>query len=251
MPSKLITIGQILEMAPGDRQNAAWVNDDFEAVVSDVKIGSGKAPSTAVLTDPHNPGIAIVGNFFGVDPSRFAGKIVHVSGKGIARTEYKGVQQVTMGDKATIQIVGTAGPAPARSAAPAGAASTQGPSAASAIHGATVGMAINQAASILREFPNCSDGREHEYFTGSDFSKDLWTIASDILRVSRVLESGKLATSPKERNEPPEVKAAREAEAQAEAAKAEAARIAKEEAERRAANLPPAGTGDLDEDVPF
>lgn len=242
-----MTIGEILELTPGDRQNTTWVNDDFEAVVSDVKRGQGKAPSTAVLTDPHNPGIAIVGNFFGTDPSRFAGKIVHVSGKGISRTEYKGTQQVTMGDKATIQIVGDAKPGSAGKAGASGAAG----SSSSAIHGATVGMAVNQAAAILREFPPCDQGKEHDYFTGTAFSKDLWTIASDIIRISRVLEAGKIAESPKTRNEDPQDKAKREAEEKATAEKAEADRIAKEEAERKAANQFTPGTGNLDEDVPF
>lgn len=248
--STLITIGQILEMTPGDRQNATWINDEFECVVSDVKRGSGKAPSTAVLTDAHNSGIAILGNFFGTDPSRFAGKVCHFSGKGMTRTEYKGTQQVTIGEKATIQIVGDAKPGSAGKAGGSGASGGAG-SSSSAIHGATVGMAVNQAAAILREFPACANGEEHAYFTGTGFSKDLWTIASDIIRISRVLEGGKLADSPKTRNEDPQDKAKREAEEKAAAEKAEADRKAKEEADRKAANQSAPGTGNLDEDVPF
>lgn len=248
MPSKLITIGEILEMRPGDRQNATWINEDFEAVVSDVKRGSGKAPSTAVLTDPHNSGIAILGNFFGTDPSRFDGKVCHFSGKGMTRTEYKGTQQVTIGEKATIQVVGDARPG---QAAKSNAGGSAGGAGSSVIHGATVGMAINQAASILREFPPCANGEEHAYFTGTAFSKDLWTIASDIVRISRVMEAGKLADSPKTRNEDPQDKAKREAEEKAAAEKAEAERKAKEEAEKRAANQSTGASQNLDEDVPF
>jgi hypothetical protein len=247
MATKLITIGEILEMTPGDRQKATWINDDFEAVVSDVKMGSGKAPNTAVLTDPHNSGIAIVGNFFGVDPSRFAGKVCHFSGKGITRTEYKGTQQVTLGDKATIQVVGNASPSQAPKAGAAGGAAGTG---SSVIHSATVGMAINQAVGILKEHPPVSQETIPDYFQSVQFSKDLWTIASDIVRIARIMEAGKLAEPAKTRNEDPQAKAQREAEEKAAAEKAEAERKAKEEAERKAANQPAAGAN-ADEDVPF
>lgn len=242
MPSKLITIGEILEMVPGDRQNVTWINEDFEAVVSDIKRGSGKAPSTAVLTDPHNSGIAILGNFFGVDPSRFAGKVCHISGKGISRTEYKGTQQVTMGDKATIQIVGDA--KPGQAATPAGAAKSAGiPNA----EGQAIGNAITNACSLIKETLPQNAG---DWLTSPDFSRELWTIASDILRVSRMLNAGKLADPAKVRNEDPEAKAKREAEEKAAAEKAEAERKAKEEAEKKAANQS-TSSGDVDQDVPF
>ncbi len=251
MPTKLITIGEILEMSPGDRQNAVWINDDFECVLSDPKKGQGKAPNTAVLTDPHSSGISILGNFFGTDPSRYAGKVVHISGKGISRTEYKGTQQVTIGDKATIQIVGDAKPgqagkSPAASAGGGGAASN------SVIHGATVGMAMNQACENIRlTMTGLAPEAVDAYYGGTEFSKDLWTQASDIIRIARVLEAGKLADAPKVRNEDPQDKAKREAEEKAAAEKAEAERKAKEEQARKESNQSAPGAGNVDEDVPF
>lgn len=245
MPSKLITIGEILEMSPGDRQNAVWINDDFEAVLSDPKRGQGKAPNTAVLTDPHNSGISILGNFFGTDPSRYANKVVHISGKGISRTEYKGTQQVTIGDKTTIQVVGDAKPsqAPKTGTGPAGSAS-------GAPHGAQVGMAVNNAITILREIHAKGDEQAAmAYFTGLEFSKDLYIVSSDILRIARVLEAGKLADSPKHRADPDAAKKEEEAKRLA-AEKAEAERKAKEEEERKAANQSSGGAA-TDEDVPF
>lgn len=244
----MITIGQILEMTPGDRQNATWINDEFEAVVSDIKRGTGKAPSTAVLTDPHNNGIAIVGNFFGTDPSRFAGKICHFSGKGMTRTEYKGVQQVTIGDKATIQVVGSASPGQAAASGSTGGSSGSAGSS-SVIHGATVGMAINQASECIRSSCTYQDMTEaRAYYTSPAFSKDLWTIASDIVRIARVMEAGKLADSPKHRADPYAKKREEEA-AKAAAEKAEAERKAKEEQARKEANQAP--TGNVDEEIPF
>lgn len=245
MPSKLITIGEILEMSPGDRQNAVWINDDFEAVLSDPKRGQGKAPNTAVLTDPHNSGISILGNFFGVDPAKWANKVVHISGKGISRTEYKGTQQVTIGDKATIQVVGDAKPsqAPKAGTGPTGSASGNP-------HGAQVGMAVNNAITILREIHAKGDEQAAmAYFTGLEFSKDLYIVSSDILRIARVLEAGKLADSPKHRADPDAAK--REEEARK--AKEEEERKKKEEEERKAkeaANQSSGGSVEQD-DVPF
>jgi hypothetical protein len=249
--STLITIGQILEMTPGDRQNATWINDEFEAVVSDVKRGTGKAPSTAVLTDPHNSGIAILGNFFGTEPSRFGGKVCHFSGKGMTRTEYKGTQQVTIGEKATIQIVGDAKPGSAGKAGGSGSSGGAG-SSSSVIHGATVGMAMNQACENIRlTMQGLAPEAVDAYYAGTEFSKDLWTQASDIIRIARVLEAGKLADAPKVRNEDPQDKAKREAEEKAAAEKAEAERKAKEEQAKKEANQSTPGTGNVDEDVPF
>lgn len=63
------------------------------------------------------------------------------------------------------------------------------------IHGATVGMAINNAVHICRDLFK----DDPHAFTGEHFPKSLWLIASDIVRVSQRMESGHLASSPAER----------------------------------------------------
>lgn len=250
MPTQLMTIAQILELSPGSKGNNVWVNGDFEAIVSDAQPAKGKGPATAFLADPHNPSVAILGNFFGTDTARFNGKICHFSGKGITRTEFKGVQQVTLGDKATIQVVGTASPAAAK---PAGQTSAPGhatpPSGNAPVFGATVGMAINQACALLKEKP-----LEPTYLNSPQFSKDLYTLASDIIRIARVLEAGKLAPSAKDRADPEAAARALAEKAlaeQAAAAKAEADRKAKEDQAKKEANQTGTGTDIPDEDVPF
>lgn len=65
------------------------------------------------------------------------------------------------------------------------------------VFGATVGMAINQAVGILKEFDYPLD-----YFLGAEFSRDTYTIASDIIRISERLEAGKLAEPVKNRTAP-------------------------------------------------
>lgn len=260
-----LTVAELLEMSPGDRDDPTWINDDFEAVLSNVKQGRGKAPDKAKLADPHNPRVSITGNFFGGrDLGRYEGQVCHFSGKGMTRTEYKGEQQVTIGDKATVQAVGPA----ASSGAPSGNGGSSTPPAASAprggngtaaggaVHGMTVGMALNNAVRLIT---HSAEPLTQEYLDSPEFSKEVHRIASDLIRVSGFLEAGRLAPSAKERADPEAAK--REAEVRAAAVaeakrKEEEERKAREEAER-ARNRPSAGPegsafppGD-DEDVPF
>lgn len=245
--NQTITVAQLLEMQPGTKEKATWINDDFEAVVSDVK--AGDKMTRAVLSDPHNPRITISATFWSAGIARFDGKLCHFSGKGMTRTEYKGDQQVTIGEKATVQIMGAA-PAGAGSAGgDKGTGAAHGARPASGVNGATVGMAINQAAAMIRETDTFTQGGL-QYLHSPQFSADLYVSASDILRVSRLLESGKLAESAKHRADP----GAKEREEAEKKAKEDAERKAKEEAEarqRREQNLAPSGTGSVDDDVPF
>ena len=90
-------------------------------------------------------------------------------------------------------------PAPAAPAAQRQASAPAG-AAPAAIFGATVGMAINQAIGILKDtHPGAT---LESYYATPDFSRDLHVTASDILRVSAMLEKGKLAHSAKDRNDP-------------------------------------------------
>lgn len=74
--------------------------------------------------------------------------------------------------------------------------------------GVTVGMAINNACSVLK------DGHPPEYYTSPAFSLDVWTIASDIMRVSRMLEADKLADPAKIRHAPRQPQQQRQSPAQ-------------------------------------
>ncbi len=73
------------------------------------------------------------------------------------------------------------------------------------INGQTVGMAINNACNLIAKFgadPSTSSGLARDYLLSPKFSSDLWTIASDIMRVSGMIESGKWADPAKIRNTP-------------------------------------------------
>jgi hypothetical protein len=115
--------------------------------------------------------------------------------------EYKGNLKLTIGDKATLNVVGAAPASAAKPAAQQQKPTTGQRTAPAAtgkrpINGATVGMAINQAIGILRaQFDNEGYG----YFSSPAFSADLHRTASDIIRVSAYLEAGNLADSAKVR----------------------------------------------------
>lgn len=246
------TIYDILQLQPGTKDAPTWVNDEFEASVSGLK--SGPRSTSAVLSDPHNPNVQITAVFWDKrDLSRFNGCVCHFAGQGMKRDEYNGTQQVSMSAKTTVNVVGRATNGGGNPPPPAAGAKGPGPASAApgVIHGATVGMAINQANTIIvagtRDMK--ADDRE-KFFDSPAYSKTLWTIASDIVRVSTLMEKGKLATAPKDRADP------NFANKQKEAAEAEKARLAKEEADRieaekKAAAGQGGAQGNLDEDVPF
>lgn len=254
------TIYDILQLQPGTKESPTWVNDEFEATVSGLK--SGPKSTSAILSDPHNPGVQITAVFWDKrDLSRFNGCVCHFAGQGMKRDEYQGTQQVSMSAKTTVNVVGRAPgnqggqnagsgqpqgqQRPAGNAAPAGAPGV--------LHGATVGMAINQANGIIIAGAKDMKAEDREkFFDSPAYSRMLWTIASDIVRIALLMEKGKLATAPKDRADPEFAKKQKEA-----AEKAEADRKAAEEAEKKRLEAEQRGNnsggaqGNLDEDVPF
>lgn len=66
-----------------------------------------------------------------------------------------------------------------------------------AVPGVTVGMAINNACDLLKETVEPHD--LDAYLNSPRFSQDLWHTASDIIRISRMLEQGKFAAQVKDR----------------------------------------------------
>jgi hypothetical protein len=257
------TIYDILQLQPGTKDSPTWVNDEFEAAVSGLK--SGPKSTSAVLSDPHNPNVQITAVFWDKrDLSRFNGCVCHFAGQGMKRDEYQGTQQVSMSAKTTVNIVGRATNTGGQSAPQGGgqsrpAGSSPAPSSApGVIHGATVGMAINQANGIIISGTSGMNPQEREQFFDSPaYSKTLWTIASDIVRIARVMEAGKLAPAAKDRADPnfaaKQKEAADKAEADRKAAEEAEKKRQEEEAKKAAAQSggSSGSQGNLDEDVPF
>lgn len=102
MNNKSVSLSEILGMSAGSKENPSYINGSFKAVVSDCR--DGDKVSTCRLVDPDNANVSIVGKLWGRNASRYEGMIVLFSGAGMRRGEYKGVPEVSVGDKAKVDI---------------------------------------------------------------------------------------------------------------------------------------------------
>lgn len=66
------------------------------------------------------------------------------------------------------------------------------------VPGITVGMAINNAVNLISKNAEFQD-EYHNYLKSPEFSRDVYEIASDIIRISRMLEAGNTAPPVKDR----------------------------------------------------
>jgi hypothetical protein len=212
----MLTVAQVLELAPGDQENATWVNPGFTAVVDSIeRIEKGKLRWNCVFVDESSPEIAIHSTLF-TAPKFSEGDRIEMSGKGLRRTEYKGTQQVTPGRDTMVHVLSGAAPktgaqvvrhqAPTDThpdlepaTPPAGTrtqASTPEERAEAAgarppVFGATVGMAINQANEIMRHIYD--PDQLADLIEKPLYSAHLHHLSSDIIRVAQMLEKGQLA----------------------------------------------------------
>lgn len=99
--NKTTTITEIIAMPAGPD---SWINGSFKAIVTETKDPQGKTPGKAVLVDPDNPQAKISASMFGVYPARWEGMICSFSKAGMKRIEYKGNAQISIGEKARIDV---------------------------------------------------------------------------------------------------------------------------------------------------
>lgn len=193
------TIGAILEMTPGDKDNPAWVNGEFAATVTDLatrQTKTGQTMFTGTLADA-DTGAQIAFSCFGRKVFPPAGSEVLIGGQGISLGEYNGNPQLTFGQKATINKTG-GNPAPMGQKPPPRAntpPARQNGSAGQggAYVGEAVGHAISNAALDLRELSNNPD---HDILADHDaVGKWVWQRASVYLRVADALKAGKLCAA--------------------------------------------------------
>lgn len=119
-------------------------------------------------------------------PKFSSGDVIRLGGKGIKRGDYNGKAQLSTGKETTIEVSsGKAKIAAAVHGAQAEHANQ------SMIAGATVGLSIKSALELH------SQGMGHEQMKSALASSAWWEgiyhTASDIVRISRLLEAGKLA----------------------------------------------------------
>lgn len=246
-------------------ESGEWVNGSFEAVVRNASPRQGNKPSKATLVDPKNPRMMVKAALFKGSFGAYENQLIRFGGKGTKAKLYNGDVELSFSDKCTMDSLGKAPdeagsePEPQREPSrhddrrggggePAPQQRAPAGSGALPVQGQTVGMALNQACENIRSALK-SSGKPFavELFTSPQFSRDLHTIASDIIRVSRVLEAGHLAPSAKDRADPEFEKKQKEA--------AEQKRIAAEAAEQKRREAEEAekkrNSQQLDEDVPF
>lgn len=197
-----LTIDDILRLRPGTGpRDTTWIDGSFEAVVRNTeRKTSQRGPYTkCTLVDPHNERIFIDCMGDG-DLARYEGRLVRFSGKGMKRTAYKDTPQVGISDKATIEELGRAADTRgdsrdtrdtrsdsegSPSTAPDGVPAYQ-------IEGQAVGNALtNAVACVLAKTPLMPGT--------SDFAREVYIVASDLLRVAQELRAGRMMKSAKDR----------------------------------------------------
>lgn len=214
MSDEQTTIGAILEMEPGTKDNPTWVNGEFTAVVETSASKQSKTGNpfiTGKLADP-DTGSSIAFSWFGRKAFPNPGTTVLIGGNGISLGEYNGTPQLTFGKSTTCNTVGNAAPQRASAPAPRSApppARNQAPAGqAGGFLGATVGMAINNAALDWRAHAAAqpiNEQGEDEILNHEQVAKFVWQRASVYLRVAAALEAGKLsqAGAPAQAEAPP------------------------------------------------
>jgi hypothetical protein len=174
----------------------SWVNGGFEAVVNEVrevkkKDGSGSFFAVKLSDQGGDPTVEMMA--FNA-PKYATGDRIRVAGQGIKKSSYNGKAQVKVGQKVGVTVVSSGGNSPAAASAPtSGGHAPAAPQAATSIPGVTVGMAVNNALSMLTQ------GMGHAEIVKATQNAQFWTVAyetaSQVIRLSKSLENGKLAPS--------------------------------------------------------
>lgn len=241
-----------------------WVNGEFLAVVRNATAKQGNKPSKADLCDPDSPNIKVkAAAFGGIDFTDLLGATCLFGGQGMKVKMFKGVAELTLSDKAMVNVVTAARPGegkPEMSAAGAAAAANRKTAPAvtpeqklAKFHGAMKKTALLwlHAEQYVRDIetklgaalpPELRQSAISSMFiTGKD--QGLLDIVPGVREVDTATGKPKPFIAPKPAATDPEEAARKQAEAE-EAAKAEARRRheAEEEARKKA---------EADEDVPF
>jgi hypothetical protein len=189
--SGLTNVAGLLQLA-----DESWVDGGFEAFVSEVREVAKKDKSGSFFVAKLNdgPGTADISLSLFSAPKFAQGDKIRIAGKGIKRSSYNGKPQVGLGKTTGVTVVASGGNTPAPAAPAGGATPSSGGQAPQAmIPGPTVGMAVNNALTLLTQ------GMGHADVVKATREAVFWTTAyetaSQIIRLSKSLEGGKLAPS--------------------------------------------------------
>jgi len=204
----MMSVAEVLELVPGqDGGDPTWINPGFIAVVGEiksVKTRQGSKPMhICTLHDTSNEGIEISMTVFAPTTTFASGDTIQILGKGLRRTEYNGLDQVSIGKETEIQVLkrGTRSGPPPKNSTPVPNQRTpdaSGPSkhvpSGRETQGVTVGMAINNAVQILIHNAGASGDVPAPVDLPSLQSK-VENIAAVLIEASKRLESGKVTAA--------------------------------------------------------
>jgi len=165
-------------------QPGAYVQGPFQGTMSRTAArtsGAGKVFYKGTLTD----GLTTIDcTSFGRNLTTLEGQLITVNGMGIKRGEdYKGMAQITIGDKAVI-IGNSAGAAPAQSIPLAQTGYVSFPALCNEAprnEGIVIGACLNKAVDVCIS-------------VGATDEQSIWRVASRLLRISNRLQKGDLHT---------------------------------------------------------
>ena len=243
---KMLSVEEVLELVPGDSENAMWINPGFVAVVRLIKRTQTKAGKTMnICTLGSQTGAAEISMSVFSAIKFGEGDVIEVSGQGLRRTEYNGLQQVTMGQKTEIHLIGKAvqHEPPANAPKPAAEWPRESSGTPATVNGQTAGMAMKEALALAGM---AAGGVTRDVLKDPLFWADVKIYAGNIIRISRALERGHLSPPSWPVKEQPA-----ETEPEPAPAAVPAARRTQPVTEREAANQLPLGAEDNDETVPF
>lgn len=119
----MTTIAEIISAATTE---GTWINGGFEAVVLNAQPRKGKVPSKADLCHPKNHAIKVRGALFSGSFLDLQGSLVKFAGQGMKAKLYNSEVDVSIGDKATLLVIGDAPVAEGASTPPAQSAASGG-----------------------------------------------------------------------------------------------------------------------------
>jgi len=195
---KPLSIAEVFELPSGDKDNPSWVGE-FTGVVNRLTPKTskeGKKYWVCVIGDL--TGSAEIEMSVFTAPKFYEGDVIEVTGQGMRRTEYQGKAQVALSQKSQVLKVAASAHHEEQQHRRADSRSALN-SAAFTVPGPTVGMAINNAIDVLTKNLDTRDAII-ERLCEPGFWMAVHETASDIIRLSRLLEAGKLAPSVKERS---------------------------------------------------
>lgn len=188
---KMLSVAEVCEMQAGDKENTVWINPGFVGVVRSInpRVGAKKTWPCMIADTVGSSTIEIC--LFQA-PKFNEGDLIEISGKGLRRTEYNGKPQAAIGKDTEIHVLGRS----VHHEEQKERAATSQPSVNGQLQpvpGQSVGMAIKEALTAL------VPGNQAR-LNSTSFWFEVHQFASDVIRISRQLEAGKLAPSVKDRN---------------------------------------------------